>query len=201
MWTGGLTGGDDGPLVIYYYYDLTDTDAFCRLLEERFRASGHDRPIEFVNWNCYLEQPGRDADLLRRYVSAVYIHRGSVLMSRGTGDPLAQLERGIGEFERMSQEDADAEEDADATTSSSASSKSSVTTQADAAANTVVWSYDPGTAASSWYSADEATKQHGTAELVSVEVDGKSYTAADLAMNATTDQQYYKDALKRAEIN
>ena len=54
-------------------------------------------------------ETGRDADLLRRYVSAVYIHRGSVLMSRGTGDPLAQLERGIGEFERMSQEDADAE--------------------------------------------------------------------------------------------
>jgi hypothetical protein len=58
-----------------------------------------------------------------------------------------------------------------------------------------VWSYDPGTAASSWYSADEATKQHGTAELVSVEVDGTSYTAADLAKNATTDKQYYKDGV------
>ena len=60
----GTAGGDDSPLVIDYYYDFTDTDAFCRLLEERFRAAGHDRPIEFVNWNCYLEPPGRDADLL-----------------------------------------------------------------------------------------------------------------------------------------
>ncbi len=51
------------PIVIYYYYDLTDTDYFCRELERRFRASGHTRPIKFINWNCYAGLPGRDGDI------------------------------------------------------------------------------------------------------------------------------------------
>ena len=51
------------PIVLYYYFDLTDTDWFCRFLEQRFRASGHTREIRFVNWNCYKELPGRDGDL------------------------------------------------------------------------------------------------------------------------------------------
>ncbi|MBR5427897.1 MAG: hypothetical protein IK118_06070, partial [Clostridia bacterium] len=42
---------DDSPVVIYYYFDLADTDHFCRKLEQRFRASGHTRGIEFKNWN------------------------------------------------------------------------------------------------------------------------------------------------------
>ena len=57
------SGTAESPIVLYYYYDLTDTDWFCRLLEQRFRASGHKRGIRFVNWNCYKEPPGRDGDL------------------------------------------------------------------------------------------------------------------------------------------
>ena len=56
-------GKDDSPIIIYYYFDLTDTDFFCYLLEKRFRQSGHDRPLRFINWNCYKTQPGRDGDL------------------------------------------------------------------------------------------------------------------------------------------
>ncbi len=51
------------PLRIYYYYDLTDTGYFCRKLEQRFRETGHDRPLEFISWNCYKQLPGRDGDL------------------------------------------------------------------------------------------------------------------------------------------
>ena len=51
------------PIVIYYYYDFTDTDYFCRELERRFRESGHTRPVKFINWNCYQGLPGRDGDL------------------------------------------------------------------------------------------------------------------------------------------
>ena len=59
----GHSGAAGSPIVLYYYYDLTDTDWFCRLLQQRFRASGHTRGIIFVNWNCYSELPGRDGDL------------------------------------------------------------------------------------------------------------------------------------------
>lgn len=51
------------PIILYYYFDLADTDWFCRSLEQRFRASGHRREITFVNWNCYKQLPGRDGDL------------------------------------------------------------------------------------------------------------------------------------------
>ena len=57
------SGTAESPIVLYYYYDLADTDWFCKLLKQRFRASGHMREIEFVNWNCYKELPGRDGDL------------------------------------------------------------------------------------------------------------------------------------------
>ena len=56
-------GAAESPIVMYYYFDLTDTDWFCKLLKQRFRASVHTREIEFVNWNCYKELPGRDGDL------------------------------------------------------------------------------------------------------------------------------------------
>ena len=56
-------GGDLSPIVVYYYYDFTDSDYFCRELERRFRVSGHTRPIEFINWNCYKTLPGRDGDI------------------------------------------------------------------------------------------------------------------------------------------
>jgi thiamine pyridinylase len=55
--------GDKSPIMIYYYYDFTDTDLFCALLEKRFRETGHDRPLRFIEWNCYKEEPGRDGDL------------------------------------------------------------------------------------------------------------------------------------------
>ena len=48
---------------IYYYYDFTDTAHFCRRLEQRFRETGHERPLEFINWNCYKQQPGMDGDI------------------------------------------------------------------------------------------------------------------------------------------
>ncbi len=51
------------PIIIYYYYDFTDTDYFCRELERRFRESGHTRPIKFINWNSYQGLPGRDGDI------------------------------------------------------------------------------------------------------------------------------------------
>lgn len=51
------------PITIYYYFDLTDTGFFCRLLEKRFRDTGHTREIIFKNWNCYDGEPGRDGDL------------------------------------------------------------------------------------------------------------------------------------------
>ena len=54
---------DNTPVKIYYYYDFTDTAHFCRRLEQRFRESGHARPLEFINWNCYKEPPGTDGDI------------------------------------------------------------------------------------------------------------------------------------------
>ena len=57
-------GSDDhSPIIIYYYFDLSDTDFFCRLLKKRFCESGHSRPIEFREWNCYKCEPGRDGDI------------------------------------------------------------------------------------------------------------------------------------------
>ena len=58
-----IAGNDDSPIVIYYFYDLTDTDYFCLNLERRFRESGHTRGIEFRNWNCYRRLPGEDGDI------------------------------------------------------------------------------------------------------------------------------------------
>ena len=54
---------DNTAVRIYYYYDFTDTAHFCRRLEQRFRETGHERPLEFINWNCYKQQPGMDGDI------------------------------------------------------------------------------------------------------------------------------------------
>lgn len=56
-------GYDESSIIIYYYFDLTDTDYFCRSLERHFRESGHQRRIEFRNWNCYKSLPGEDGDI------------------------------------------------------------------------------------------------------------------------------------------
>ena len=74
--------GDDSPITIYYYYDFTDTDLFCALLEKRFRETGHKRRLRFIRWNCYKEEPGRDGDLfiydavvLSALADKGYLHR------------------------------------------------------------------------------------------------------------------------------
>ena len=54
---------DDSPIIIYYYFDLADTEDFCKKLEKWFRESGHTRPLEFRSWNCYDEKPGHDGDI------------------------------------------------------------------------------------------------------------------------------------------
>ena len=54
---------DISPIIIYYFYDLSDTAHFCRALQQRFRETGHTRPLEFIEWNCYKGQPGRDGDI------------------------------------------------------------------------------------------------------------------------------------------
>ncbi len=73
---------DNTPVRIYYYYDFTDTVHFCRRLEQRFRETGHERPLEFVNWNCYKGPPGRDGDIfiydaiaLTTLVDKGYLHQ------------------------------------------------------------------------------------------------------------------------------
>ena len=54
---------DNTSVRIYYYYDFTDTDHFCSKLEQHFRETGHERPLEFISWNCYRQQPGMDGDI------------------------------------------------------------------------------------------------------------------------------------------
>ena len=73
---------DNTSIRIYYYYDFTDTDHFCSMLEQRFRETGHQRPLEFINWNCYKQQPGMDGDIyiydaiaLTALVDKGYLHR------------------------------------------------------------------------------------------------------------------------------
>ena len=73
---------DNTPVRIYYYYDFTDTVHFCRRLEQRFRETGHERPLEFINWNCYEGPPGTDGDIfiydaiaLTALVDKGYLHR------------------------------------------------------------------------------------------------------------------------------
>ena len=53
----------ESPIVFYYYFDVSDSDAFCSELERRFRESGHNRPIEFHSWNCYNDAPPEGGDI------------------------------------------------------------------------------------------------------------------------------------------
>ena len=48
----------------FFYFNMTGTQSFCDLLEKWYRKSGHSRPINFIQWNCYRELPGEDADLI-----------------------------------------------------------------------------------------------------------------------------------------
>ncbi len=50
--------------IIFYYYNMTGTESYHRLLEDWFRQTGHERPIVFREWNCYSDLPETDADLV-----------------------------------------------------------------------------------------------------------------------------------------
>ena len=58
-----MSNTDRSPIIFYYYFDLSDTKAFCDLLQKRFEESGHDRVIEFRAWDCYDDPPARDGDV------------------------------------------------------------------------------------------------------------------------------------------
>ena len=69
-------------------------EAFPAMLEERFRQSGHDRPIEFRSWNCYKDIPGEDGDL--------YAYDGVVmpaLVGKGLLRPISDLSLTDGVFD------------------------------------------------------------------------------------------------------
>ena len=73
---------DNTSVRIYYYYDFTDTDHFCSRLEQHFRETGHERPLEVISWNCNRQQPGMDGDIyiydaiaLTALVDKVYLHQ------------------------------------------------------------------------------------------------------------------------------
>ena len=57
--------------LIVYYCNFLGTESYSTMLTDRFRQSGHDRPIVFRKWNCYKDIPGDDGDL--------YIYDGVVL--------------------------------------------------------------------------------------------------------------------------
>ena len=56
------TGGELSP-IIFYYDHLDGLEYLCPRLEERFRQTGHARPILFREYDCYKELPGTDGDL------------------------------------------------------------------------------------------------------------------------------------------
>ena len=60
--TGKNDSGTMSPIV-FYYFNMTGTESFRKLLEEAFRQNGHMRPIEFREWNCCRDLPGTDGDL------------------------------------------------------------------------------------------------------------------------------------------
>lgn len=69
--------------IIFYYFDINGTDAFIRMLKERFRQTGSRRPIVFREWDCYETLPGEDGDLFA-YDGVVL----SALASKGLLMPL-----------------------------------------------------------------------------------------------------------------
>ena len=54
---------DELSPIMIYYQNLTGSEKYCTALEERFRRSGHTRPLIFREWNCYKDMPERDGDL------------------------------------------------------------------------------------------------------------------------------------------
>ena len=54
---------NDAPIIFYTFEYLSDSSRFRKLLEERFRNTGHTRKIEFRYWDCYHEIPDTDGDI------------------------------------------------------------------------------------------------------------------------------------------
>ena len=67
--------------IVFYYFNMTGTESFKKHLEEKFRQTGHVRPIVFKEWNCCKDLPGRDGNLyaydcmaMSALVGKEYIH-------------------------------------------------------------------------------------------------------------------------------
>jgi len=57
------TGNDQLSPIIFYYDELDGMEYLWPRLEDRFRQTGHTRPILFREYDCYKELPGTDGDL------------------------------------------------------------------------------------------------------------------------------------------
>ena len=75
-------GGERSP-VIFYFDHIDSLEYLCPWLEERFRRTGHSRPILFREYDSYKELPGTDGDLYT-YDTVVL----SALVDKGFLQPL-----------------------------------------------------------------------------------------------------------------
>lgn len=57
------TGSEELSPIILYYDELEGMESVWPRLEERFRRTGHSRPILFREYDSYKELPGTDGDL------------------------------------------------------------------------------------------------------------------------------------------
>ena len=57
------TGNDQLSPIIFYYDELDGMEYLWSRLEERFRQTGHTRPLLFREYDSYKELPGTDGDL------------------------------------------------------------------------------------------------------------------------------------------
>ena len=62
MISENFAGGELSPIV-FYYDEIDGMEYLQPRLEERFRQTGHTRPIIFKEYDCYKELPGTDGDL------------------------------------------------------------------------------------------------------------------------------------------
>lgn len=49
--------------IVFYLYNVFNSEEIRQLLVDRFRSSGHSRRIDFINWDCLNEKPPRGGDL------------------------------------------------------------------------------------------------------------------------------------------
>lgn len=64
--------------IIFYYDSIDGLENLWPDLAERFRQSGHERPIIFREYDCYKELPGTDGDLYTydAIVLSALVHKG-----------------------------------------------------------------------------------------------------------------------------